>query len=1319
MGWKNNLRWPFIAIAIVLVVIMAAGFFILRSRTFHRYVLATIVEKAAQSTGSRVTIGDFTFQLSGLRVDLYRITLYGAGPTSSAPLLTADHLSLGLRIVSILSRKISLNDIEVDHPVVHIMIGKQGRANIPHPSATSTKPLDVFELAARSARINQGEIYYNDARTPLDAALHDLQARVQFVPAKTAYDGTLAYRAGMIRFGEFNPVEHSLEAAFSVAPQGIDLSRLTVTSGASRISAQARLADYGNPLVTGVYQMALSGAQLRNILKNQTVPTGKILTQGSIRYQNAQRRPFLECVTIDGRMSSPELRLSAAQAQASILTVEAQYHLAGGNLTVSDMRAAILGGRLTAGALVQHVAAAPAFRVLATVSRVSLRAVNAALTSRPLKGVPIQGEISGKLAAEWRGSIAEAQAHSDIAINATTTPQRRAYGEAPDPVDGAIHLTYDGPRNLLTLSQSYLRTLHTEVKLDGTISANSKLAVNATSSDLREVDLLVLELRRAMAPGPVKSSLELLGMHGSASLTGQLQGSTRSPRFEGQFSASNLQVRDVQVRSARAQIAISPSSVTLSQGDVVTVKQGSIRFSVTAGLKNWSYSPSSPISVQLSAARVELGDLEQAANLHYPVTGALDANISVHGSQLNPAGQGTVRITKADFYNQPVQNLSIQFHGAGGAINSTVSVRTTAGNGSGSFTYYPRNEGYDTQLAAHNVRLGRLQAVESRGLGISGSLTLTARGRGTFKSLQLQASIAIPKLLFRQQQITAIKADLNVVNQHADFTLDSTISNASVKASGNVSLKPDYYANAKLDTQELRVGALLAGYLPSEAGELHAQAEVHASLSGPLKYPAHMQAQVEIPSLALSYQSLKLANTSPIRAAYVNGMLTLQPAEIKGAGTDLKLQGTVPIESSGLMKASVLGTVDLAVLQALNPEGSSSGQLKLEINAQGRRSHPEVRGDVRIVNAAFSSPSFPVGIEKLNGDLALDNHQVRIKQFTGMAGGGKLSAGGAVTLSPNGQFNIGLTATRVRFRYQESVRVVVNSNLSLAGTLQASTLTGRVVIDRVSFTPAFDLATFMTQMGGGPSAPPSQGFMSRLRLNVSVQSGRELGIESNTLSLQGTANLNLRGTAAEPVILGRATVTGGELYFLNARYQIQRGSIAFVNPVRTEPIVNILVTTTVAQYNLSVNLMGPADHLRTTYTSDPPLPSVDIINLLVRGQTTEQAAAGPSSPGLIGAESILAQGLAGQVSGQISKFTGLSSLTIDPTIGGATQNPGARLAIQKHVTKNLFITISTDVTSTQDDIIQVQYQFSRRLSVSVVRDQYGAYGLDIKAHKTF
>jgi translocation and assembly module TamB len=218
--------------------------------------------------------------------------------------------------------------------------------------------------------------------------------------------------------------------------------------------------------------------------------------------------------------------------------------------------------------------------------------------------------------------------------------------------------------------------------------------------------------------------------------------------------------------------------------------------------------------------------------------------------------------------------------------------------------------------------------------------------------------------------------------------------------------------------------------------------------------------------------------------------------------------------------------------------------------------------------------------------------------------------------------------------------------------------------------------------------------------------------------MQGSANLNLTGTMANPVILGRTTLTGGDIYFLGKRYEVQNGTIEFSNPVHTEPVLNLYVTTTVEQYNLTLNFIGPADQLRTTYTSDPPLPPADIINLLALGQTAEESAESTTAAST-SAESIVASGAASQVSGKIQKLTGISELTIDPMAGNNQLNPGSQVAIQQRVSGNILLTFSTDVTSTQATTVQLQYNTSRQTSVTVLRDQNGGYAIDLRLHKSF
>ncbi|HEV2988323.1 MAG TPA: translocation/assembly module TamB domain-containing protein, partial [Candidatus Angelobacter sp.] len=108
-----------------------------------------------------------------------------------------------------------------------------------------------------------------------------------------------------------------------------------------------------------------------------------------------------------------------------------------------------------------------------------------------------------------------------------------------------------------------------------------------------------------------------------------------------------------------------------------------------------------------------------------------------------------------------------------------------------------------------------------------------------------------------------------------------------------------------------------------------------------------------------------------------------------------------------------------------------------------------------------------------------------------------------------------------------------------------------------------------------------------------------------------------------------------------------------------------------------------------------------------------------STPGTLGAQSVLASGVSSAVSSKVEKFAGLSHLSIDPVLGSNQQSPGARIAIQQRVTSNLFVTFATDVTSTQHQAIQLEYKLTPRWSVSGVRDQNGGFGVDGKYHKTF
>jgi len=1316
--WKKIVLWSLAAILVLLVGGVVTLVFLLdHNEGFRHSILAKVEKSVRESTGARLEVRDFNLRLSNLSLDLYNVVVHGTEADPGQPLMAVDHLQVGLTIDSLLRRKWHVRDIIVDHPVVRMAVNKDGENNLPKPEKKSTSSgTNVFDLAIRELRLNNGEIYYNDQNTPLEADLHSFAASANYDPAQNKYSGDLGYSAGRIVYGKYAPVEHNLQAKFGVTPQQFTLDKLDLTAGESRVGLNATVNDYSstNMQATGGYEATLVSNDFKRILKDPTLPGGTVKLTGQLKYQADPNRPMLETMSVAGNVSSPGLSVKTPSLQTEVRDIFARYQLSGGNAEVNDIRARVMGGTLSGKLTIKDVAGASIAQLQASLKGLSLDEAQTATHNTSMRQAHLSGRVDADANAHWAKTLDNAVAHSDATIKASL-----GQGQAT-PLNGVIHADYAAAHKQLALTNSYIRTPQTSINLNGKISDRSQLQVAVRSNDLHEIEILSAALQK---PVPGQPPAQPLGLYGTANVNATVSGSLTAPQINGQLDARNFRVKGSSWKVLRTAFAANPSQVTLSNGDLEAVPQGRINFSAQTSLKNWAYTPSSPIAANISGSQISIADLERLLNKTYPVSGTLALNVSVHGSQLNPVGQGTITVTKAKISTEPIQNLNVKFEGDGNTVKANMTVQMPAGTAQADVNYFPKTEGYDAHVQSQNFRLEKLQTVIARNMQIAGGVNLNVNGKGTVKDPQLQATIEVPKLQMQKQTVEGLKFQTTVRNHVASIALDSDVAKVFLKARGTVGIETPYMADIRLDSGKIDFQPLVALYAPAQAADISGQTELHATLRGPLADKNRVEAHLEIPNLDLHYKQFQLAAAKPIIADYQNGTATLQPTSIRGTGTNIDAQAVVPITSPKAASFLVKGNVDLGIAQLLIPDITTSGQLQFDLDSKRYGQGANLNGQIRIVNANLHTADSPVGLDNANGVINVTQTRLEISSFEGHMGGGNINATGAVAYRPAIQFQLGLTATNIRVRYPEGVRAIAASNLALTGNPQASQLSGQVRIERVSFTPDFDLSTFTSQFSGESSDSGTPGsFTQGMKLNIAVQSTSQMNLVSSQVSVRGDANLRVVGTAADPVILGRTNLTGGEFFLAGNRYEVDRGTIDFLNPVHTEPVLNIQVKARINEYNITLGLNGPVERLQTTYTSDPALPPVDIINLIATGKTVESAAANPSpSPtSAMGAQSLLASGISSQVSGKIAKLAGVSQLQIDPGLGNDNgQNPGARIAIQQRVTSNLLVTFATDITSTQRQAIQIEYKFNPKWSVSGTRDQNGGFGVDGRYRKDF
>jgi translocation and assembly module TamB len=1305
MNWSKFFRWMAAMLGILILALVVGGYVVLKMSWFHHYVLAKIIEQGQTATGGRLEVQNWDFHFRPLTADLYGIVLHGAESPNARPLLEADKLTVGVSFRSSLHRKLQLTELQIQHPVVNVLVSSNGKNNFPTPPPKqSNSTTTVWDLAVAHTLLDNGEVYYNDKKSELNADLFDLRTEIRFDPSAARYAGTLSYRNGRLQYGNYSPLAHNLAARFSATPAGASLNSLLLTVGSSRISLRGDMTNYNSPTVNAAYQILIH-TQDFVAMSPGIKPAGDIHIEGGVRYKNVPNQPLLRTASVDGKIDSSDLQASSPDGRLALRNLKAQYQLANGNLQVHAIAADVVNGHLTADLGVQHLDTAQAGKLHASLQHLSLESARQSVTRAEIRGMPVTGTVDAQIDGSWSASVKNIRALADATLRAAVW-DNSANHKSATPVDGTVHFVYDRPHNVITLHQTVLRIPSTSVMVDGQLSNHSDLRVRALAGDLHQLAVLASALRTAPS--------QAIALSGSATLNAAVQGPMLKLHIAGQVDAENLQVQGSQWKSARLVLNANPSRFAIEQGSLASARQGDLSFSASVGLENWSYLPSSPITASLSARRMCLVELAHLANLQYPITGNLSADVSFQGSQLQPAGHGSVQIVKASAYNQPIQNLAVQFQAANDTIISHLTLDLPAGSANANLEYTPKTEAYKVDLQAPGIVLQKLQAVQAKNLPLAGTLTAAASGAGTIENPQLDLTLQIPTLQVRQTAITRMKAQFNVQNQRANLDVSSNVTQAFVRAKATVDLVGNYYAQANIDTSKVPLDPLLAVYAPSVPAGFHGETELHASLKGPLKDKSRLEAHLTIPTLNGSYQSLQFANAGPIRADYANSVLVLPPAEVRGTETSLRFQGRVPTEDASPMNVQARGDVNLRLLSMFSSDIKSAGTIDLSVKGSGTLRNPAVQGKVQIKNAAFATSDAPLGISKLNGTLDITKDRLQITNLNGEMGGGQISAGGSVAFSPSLQFNVALQGNSIRLLYPDGVRTVLESKLAFTGNMQAANLNGSALIDSLNFTPDFDLADFASQFNGISVPPSGQSFADNIKLGISVQSSQNLAARSSRLSLEGAANLQVIGTASYPVIVGRVDLTSGELFFMNNRYQLQRGIITFDNPNVTTPMLNVQVTSKIEQYNLTLTLIGPIDRLTTNYVSDPALPTADIISLLYRGQTTEEAAAAGTST-----DSFLAGQAASQFSSSVQKLAGISSLQIDPLIGGNNTNPSARIALQQRVTKDFLFTFSTDVTQPGQEIVQGEYQVTKRWSVSVTRDQVGGVAVDGRYHTKF
>ena len=265
-------------------------------------------------------------------------------------------------------------------------------------------------------------------------------------------------------------------------------------------------------------------------------------------------------------------------------------------------------------------------------------------------------------------------------------------------------------------------------------------------------------------------------------------------------------------------------------------------------------------------------------------------------------------------------------------------------------------------------------------------------------------------------------------------------------------------------------------------------------------------------------------------------------------------------------------------------------------------------GSLRVRDAA-TRPSPPFGIiQAISADATIAGRTLEVQDLGGEIGGQRMRVQGRAVFPAGGppQFSFTLRGDNIPFVRQADMLMRADFRLRADPEGSGGTLvTGSVNLRDGLFLA--DLADLLPRGASGVArAPPYFAVdftpFAHWRLAVDLTGNRSIRIRTALFRGEASARFRLSGTLQEPQAVGEVRVDQGQIILPFATFEVQLGAVRLTAVDPFTPQIDVVASAERYDYDLRMKAAGPADSPTITFTSNPALPSDQVLLLVMTGQ---------------------------------------------------------------------------------------------------------------------
>ena len=1357
---RRYLRWGAATAAVVVAVAIVATVTI----DLGPIVRERAEEAASSQLDREVTIGRISAYLAPGRFLVEDLVIGGLNP-GDRRFLTAGRISVSIAWLALLHGEVLVDAEMTDWQMLSesfpdgsqsfpAFVTRRAEAEAPVEPDTSTTDMPEedegrrFVATLRYLRTHEGKFVLDDHGSNFSVICSNLDLTITKI---LDYRGHASCSGGTIRISDYAPMWMDMATDFELDGALVHLTRVSLeTDGASTV-LEGDVDTANLPEMTFELESDIDLTRMREIF----FADDNFTTSGESHFTGTFHK-FDNGYDLRGSITSPVFGIDSSAGQFRFPKLDGQLVWQPDRFDMWDVTSTFSGGR--AWAELSTLGTKDPWQGIFDVRYEDVEVAQLAQLFE-LTGIYPVSRASGHNRLEWPiegagGSrhtgeikleppegarLASAEVSSGAAIAVAARAER-----PPDlttrsfPFGGGVGYTIED--GWIELMSGRIVTPSTHVTFDGRTrsGSDSRIPFRVASTNWQESDRLMSAVMTA-----VGSPTNPFAVDGAGTFAGVMIGDLAAPRVEAKFVGQGLRAWSVAWGDGTGQIVVENSFLTLTNG-VFRRDEAELQVGGSFSLGGARDDGGEEMNAVFSMTSFPSAAIRGAFGLEegYAIEGPMTGEVHLYGAYRRLFGIGRVTLDHPIAYGEPFDSATagLRFEGNGVRLDG-FEMRKGQGTVTGA-AFIEWDNTYSFNWDARDIGVETVAVIPEPPEPLSGTLEFNASGVGSFDNPRYEIRGTIVDLFIGDEEVGQVTGRLDVRDRSLTLDLEGISSTLAVSVSGSIGLPPENDINLFGRVAKMSLDPYVRMFGPELLPYTTAVVDGSMRVFGERSWE-DVRAEATIDQVDLSLFDYDVHNDGPIRLTLDRRVVGIDQWRLVGEDTALEMSGSVDLATDALA-LGVAGDANLGILQDFLQDLRGSGDAAVRAEVTGSVRQPVLTGQATVSDGRIRHISLPHGFEAINGRILFEQGGIRFEDMPAMMGGGPVTIGGRVGLNgfEPGDLAITVTGQEMQLRYPEGFRSIIDADLVLRGNASAPVLAGTVNVLDAVLLDGLDMGSGLFDVGGADepaavSAPEEPGLP--LTFDVLFVAPSSLRMTNNTTRIVSSAELTLRGTPDRPLLFGTAEIDRGEAFIEGNRYRLNYGTIGFANPTTIEPFIDVELETDVRvpgqTYRVTVHVTGTLDRLVPGLSSDPPLPEVDILSLLLGDIRDPQGAdlRAARAPELVqqqrlqaGAARLLTSSLSSGVGRVVEESFGVDTFHITPSLGdpsaqqSAQLSPTARVLIGKRISSRALLTLSRALSGANRDLIVVlEYDRSDRLSWILSQNEDRTYALDFRVRHAF